>query len=88
MGRHIIDLSIALEAGLTSDPEMMIPRIDYVDHAQGAEQMTQFFPGLQKHHLPDGLGWSLEFVHLTTHSGTHLDGPFITIPPWIEALRP
>ena len=76
MGRQIIDLSIAIEAGLPSDPEMMIPKIDYVDHARGAEQMTQFFPGLQKHQLPDGLGWSLEFIHLTTHSGTHLDAPF------------
>jgi len=26
--------------------------------------------------LPGGLGWSLEFVHLTTHSGTHLDAPW------------
>ena len=76
MGRQIIDLSIAIEAGLPSDPEMMIPKIHYVDHARGAEQMTQFFPGLQKHQLPDGLGWSLEFIHLTTHSGTHLDAPF------------
>jgi kynurenine formamidase len=76
MGRQIIDLSIAIEDGLPSDPEMMIPKIDYVDHVQGAEQMTQFFPGLKKHQLPDGLGWSLEFVRLTTHSGTHMDAPF------------
>lgn len=76
MGINIIDLSIALESGLPSDPEMMIPKIDYVDHAQGAEQMTRFFPGLRKRQLPKGLGWSLEFVHLTTHSGTHLDAPF------------
>ena len=72
MGRQIIDLSIAIEDGLPSDPEMMIPKIDYVDHVQGAEQMTQFFPGLKKHQLPDGLGWSLEFVRLTTHSGIHM----------------
>ncbi len=76
MGRQIIDLSITIEAGLPSDPEMMIPRIDYLDHAQGAEQMTQFFPGLKKEQLPDRLGWSVEFVQLTTHSGTHLDAPF------------
>jgi kynurenine formamidase len=76
MGRQIIDLSIAIEAGLPSDPEIMIPRIDYVSHAQGAEQMEAFFPGLDKSRLPGGLGWSMEFVHLTTHSGTHLDAPF------------
>lgn len=76
MGRKIIDLSIAIESGLPSDPEMMIPRIDYTDHAQGADQMTQFFPGLQKEQLPEGLGWAVETIHLTTHSGTHLDAPF------------
>ncbi len=76
MARKIIDLSIAIEAGLPSDPAMMIPQIDYADHLMGAEQMTQFFPGLKKEQLPGGLGWAVEFVHLTTHSGTHLDAPF------------
>ncbi len=76
MGRQLIDLAIAIESGLPSDPEMMIPKIDYIDHTQGAEQMTQFFPGLKKEQLPDGLGWAVESIHLTTHSGTHLDAPF------------
>ena len=76
MGQKIIDLSIAIEAGLPSDPEMMIPHIDYVTHEQGAEQMEQFFPGLKKEQLPKGLGWAVEFARLTTHSGTHLDAPF------------
>jgi kynurenine formamidase len=76
MGKVLIDLSIAIEAGLPSDPEMMIPRIDYIDHRQGAQQMTQFFPGLQVSQLPDQLGWSVEMLHLTSHSGTHLDAPF------------
>ncbi|MEN6620949.1 MAG: cyclase family protein, partial [Smithella sp.] len=26
--------------------------------------------------LPGGLGWALEFMKLTTHSGTHLDAPY------------
>ena len=38
--------------------------------------MQLFFPGLKKYQLPGGLGWAVEFVHLTTHSGTHLDAPF------------
>lgn len=29
---RFIDLSITLEAGLPSDPAMMIPEIDYWDH--------------------------------------------------------
>jgi kynurenine formamidase len=76
MGRKIIDLSISIETGLPSDPEMMIPKIDYIDHVQGAGQMEMFFPGLKKEQLPKSLGWAAEFVHLTTHSGTHLDAPF------------
>ncbi len=76
MGRTIIDLSISIEPGLPSDPEMMIPKIDYIDHVQGADQMELFFPGLKKEQLPKSMGWAVEFVHLTTHSGTHLDAPF------------
>lgn len=76
MAQKLIDLSIAIEEGLPSDPEMMIPKVDYIDHAVGADQMEVFFPGLKKEELPAGLGWALEFVHLTTHSGTHLDAPY------------
>jgi kynurenine formamidase len=76
MAKRVVDLSISIEADLPSDPPMMIPKIDYIDHTQGAEQMKDFFPGLNKEQLPDGLGWALEFVHLTTHSGTHLDAPY------------
>ena len=73
---RIIDLSIAIEEGLPSDPPPMIPKIDYTDHQAGALQMEEFFPGLKKEQLPEGLGWSLETLTLTTHSGTHLDAPY------------
>ncbi|KPA16367.1 cyclase [Candidatus Magnetomorum sp. HK-1] len=74
--KKFIDLSIAIEADLPSDPPMMIPQIDYVDHLQGADQMVSFFPGLKKEQLPESLGWALESITLTTHSGTHLDAPY------------
>jgi len=74
--KRFIDLSISIESGLPSDPPMMVPEIDYVDHTQGAEQMKDFFPGLKTDQLPRGLGWALEFIKLTTHSGTHLDAPY------------
>ena len=76
MATTYIDLSLSIESDLPCDPEMMIPAIEYVDHQAGAKQMEDFFPGLKKEQLPKGLGWSLEFVHLTTHSGTHLDAPY------------
>ncbi|MFH0824650.1 MAG: cyclase family protein [Pseudomonadota bacterium] len=77
MGRkRFVDLSISIEAGLPSDPPMMIPKIDYVTHAAGAEQMKEFFPGITTEQLPGGLGWALEILTLTSHSGTHLDAPY------------
>jgi kynurenine formamidase len=74
--KRFVDLSISIEPDLPSDPEMMIPKIDYIDHKQGAEQMKDFFPGVKKDQLPGGMGWALEFLTLTTHSGTHLDAPY------------
>jgi kynurenine formamidase len=55
---------------------MMVPKIDYIDHTMGAEQMKEFYPGVTKEQLPAGLGWAVEFLTLTTHSGTHLDAPY------------
>ncbi len=55
---------------------MMIPKIQYMDHDQGAESMRLFFPGLDKEDLPGGKGWAVEHVELSSHSGTHLDAPW------------
>ena len=74
--KRIVDLSISIEPDLPSDPEMMIPKIDYINHEIGAEQMKDFYPGVKKEQLPGGLGWAVEFITLTTHSGTHLDAPY------------
>jgi len=71
-----IDLSITLEADLPSDPPSMIPSIEYIDHTMGADQMLEFFPGIKKEQLPESMGWALEIVSMTTHSGTHLDAPY------------
>lgn len=74
--KRFVDLSISIEANLPSDPPMMIPKIEYIDHVMGAEQMKDFFPGVTKKDLPGGLGWALEAISLTTHSGTHMDAPY------------
>lgn len=73
--RRFVDLSVSIQSGLPCDPPMMIPEINYVDHLQGAEQMVEFFPGLKKEQLPNSMGWAMEFLTITTHSGTHLDAP-------------
>jgi kynurenine formamidase len=74
--KRLVDLSISIEAGLPSDPPMMVPKIEYVGHSAGAEQMKDFFAGVTSDQLPGGLGWAVEFLTLTTHSGTHLDAPY------------
>lgn len=74
--RRFVDLSIAIEDGLPSDPPDMIPKIHYIDHRAGAEMMRSFFPGIESRALPNGLGWAAEKVELSTHSGTHLDAPY------------
>jgi kynurenine formamidase len=49
--------------------------------------MTQFFPGVEKEQLPESLGWALEILTLTTHSGTHLDSPY-HYHPKMDAGKP
>jgi kynurenine formamidase len=76
MARQIIDLSIAIENEIISDPVPFNPKVDYFDHAMTAGQMADFFPGLTRDDLPDGEGWAIERVELITHNGTHLDAPY------------
>ncbi|MBU0927052.1 MAG: cyclase family protein, partial [Spirochaetes bacterium] len=77
---RIIDLSIPIEDGLPSDPPMQIPKIQYMNHKDTAEQMAGFFKGVTVGDLPEGNGWAIEFLQLCTHSGTHLDAPWHYYP--------
>jgi kynurenine formamidase len=74
--RRIVDISSTLRAGIASDPPGMEPRIDYIGHRPMAEAVCAFFPGLNPSDLPDGEGWAIERVAITTHNGTHLDAPW------------
>jgi kynurenine formamidase len=76
MVTRIIDISAALESGIASDPPGHLPKIAYVGHKDSAAEVCQFFPGLQPADLPDGEGWAVERVEITTHNGTHLDAPW------------
>ena len=76
MPRKIIDISVALDASLVSDPPMMQPKIDYMAHGDTAAQIATFFDGLEPEQLPDGEGWAVEFMQIATHNGTHLDAPY------------
>lgn len=73
---RIVDLSVALKNGIASDPPDMRPSIAYRNHAGGAQEFMERFPGLRREQLPDGEGPAIEHVTLTTHNGTHLDAPW------------
>ena len=76
MTRTFVDLSIFLENDVLSDPPAFAPKIEYFTHENTFAQIEPFFPGLKKEDLPDGEGWAVETVALSTHNGTHLDAPY------------
>ena len=73
---HFIDLSIPITNDVVSDPPVMRPQITYMTHENTWEQIAMFFPGLTKDDLPDGEGWAVESLTLSTHNGTHMDAPW------------
>ncbi|MGO8946840.1 MAG: cyclase family protein [Ktedonobacterales bacterium] len=69
----LIDLSDCLDnatAAFEPNPHM----IEYLTPVQSAADAEQRF-GLDSSFWPDGQGWAVEQVTLTTHSGTHIDAP-------------
>lgn len=74
--RQFIDLSVALENDIQSDPPGFEPHINYINHKTGAKQLISMFPGLSIEDLPDGEGWTVEELRIHTHNGTHMDAPW------------
>ncbi|QIB70721.1 cyclase family protein [Aminipila butyrica] len=76
----IIDLSIAVESGLPSDPPDYRPYIDYQNHKDTAKDMLEYFGDATLDDLPEGNGWAVEFLKISTHGGTHIDAPYHYYP--------
>ncbi len=76
MSKKFLDLSVSLEQGIKSDPDFMLPKINYHHHKETAEEMMSFFPGLKKTDLPGEEGWAMETITVSTHNGTHMDAPY------------
>jgi hypothetical protein len=53
MPRRLIDISVALKAGIKSDPPHSLPKIEYMDHHMTAPAMAEYM-GVRVDQLPDG----------------------------------
>ena len=76
MPRRLIDISVPLENDVAADPPPLRPKIRYRTHAETAPEVCLFFPGLKPSDLPDGEGWAIEMLEVSTHNGTHVDAPW------------
>ena len=75
MGRHLIDLSVPLTDGIASDPPGLGPKIEYMNHDQGAQEFAEVF-GIPVEKQLEGKGAAAEKCQITTHNGTHMDAPW------------
>ena len=71
MARRIIDLSVALESGIKSDPPSMLPQIQYVDHKAGFGMMGAMFPGLKLEQMIGGEAGAVEGAFQVRDVGRH-----------------
>lgn len=74
--RRIVDLSIPIENDVPADPPFQRLTMTYSGHQQTAGTLASLFPGLSASDLPDGQGWAVERLDISTHNGTHLDAPW------------
>lgn len=75
---ELVDLSIGLDPDTASEP--WPPDVEYFDHADGAELLSQNLAALgydvDPSEFPDGMGLAWEEVTAIPHAGTHLDAPW------------
>jgi kynurenine formamidase len=68
----IIDLGVPMEAVPGQGQAVEVTHIPHEDSAAG---MRQTF-ACSKDDLPQGLGWAVDTLTLSTHAGTHVDAPW------------
>jgi hypothetical protein len=73
---RFVDISMPISMRVITDPPPLRPRIAYRHHRDGAQDIAGMFPGLSPDELPDGEGWAVEDITLTSHSGSHMDAPW------------
>jgi len=80
-------LSVALTAGIKSDPPHALPEIEYLDHKQTALGMADYM-GVSVDDLPNQEYAAIERVKISTHNGTHVDAPYHYFSRQDEQLTP
>lgn len=83
----IIDLSVALSAGIRSGPPGLGPEIDYKDHQPGAREFQAMF-GIPKGILRDGLVLPRSFAGSPRITTPIWMRPETTIRPWTAESPP
>ncbi|MFD1949798.1 cyclase family protein [Sphingomonas arantia] len=77
MTRRILDLSIAIDPDVVTDPPFMRPTITRQTHRETVAEAALFFPGITAETMAGGQGFAAsEMLTLSTHNGTHLDAPW------------
>jgi len=71
---RLIDLSVPIEHN--SPSESNPPKIKYVSHEHGAQQMKLLFGADPSEFPSNGAGWAIEELTVSTHAGTHIDAPY------------
>ncbi len=68
----IIDLGVPMEPGPGQGQAV---EVTHSKHEQGTAGMKAAF-GCSEDDLPQGLGWAVDTLTLSTHAGTHVDAPW------------
>jgi kynurenine formamidase len=87
MARRIIDLSVALQNDVPSDPPDMLPKLTYLDHHATAPSIAKLM-GIAVEQLPNGEYAAVELCQISTHNGTHMDAPYHFFSSMDHALVP
>jgi kynurenine formamidase len=70
---RLIDLSLPMMNN-SMEPAQFVPQITYQPPAAAARQMARQF-NIALDSFPQGVGLAQEWIHLSVHSGTHVDAP-------------
>ena len=74
--QRFLDISMAIENGVPSDPPGYDFSVEYIGHADTVPMLQGRYEGLQARDLIGGEAFALESVRLSTHNGTHVDAPW------------